>query len=228
MSDSSSDRGPATAALFLHAAEASRKLTLLWRSSEHIKLLLRPPPDAAAASGEPLRTTQVLLSEVSSTLAMLQHAADTLQMKEQLLHQVLVQHQLPELLANLLEWLQKRPQLLHLANTHATTTAAAAAAAATEEAGTVTAHEPAPYAKLWLQCMACVANTALVIDVLTAEGSSHVVDFADCLTKALKDAGKPQLQQQLYADSTALSTCSCAALRLLTLCGLRLSLPAIQ
>jgi hypothetical protein len=191
MSDSSSDRGPATAALFLHAAEASSKVALLWRSRDYSKLLLRPPPDAAAASSEPMRTTQLLLFQVSSTLAVVQHSASTLQMKEQLLQQLLVEHRLPELLAKLLKWLQQQPQLLQLAGNNAATTAAAA----TGEAATATAHEPAPYAKLWLQCITCVANAALAIDNLTAEGSSHVVNLAGCLTQALRDGGEPQLQQ---------------------------------
>jgi hypothetical protein len=97
----------------------------------------------------------LLLRELNAALGILQHPGaditrDTIQL---VVTEVLVEQRLPELLAQLLMWLQQRPDLLCLALT--STTAAAAAAAQ---------QQPMSNAMLWQECLECVAGTAIIIN----------------------------------------------------------------
>jgi hypothetical protein len=139
-----------------------------------------------------MQTSLLLLRDLSAALGILQHrSADiTLDRKRLVLEKMLIEQRLPELLAQLLMWLQQRPELLHLEPTSTTAAAAEGAAAAAAAA----AQQPVSNAMLWQECLACVASIAIMVDGFVLYGNA---DLADRFTWPLIETGELQLQQCL-------------------------------
>jgi hypothetical protein len=100
---------------------------------------------------------------------------------EQLLLGLLAEQRLPQLLAQLLLWLQQRPEWLACADT-----------------GAAVAQMPLQLACvscafLWKECLTCLGRIADTMSKLTSSTSGSMLAFecADCLTRALTAAGEP-------------------------------------
>jgi hypothetical protein len=111
---------------------------------------------------------------------------------KQLLECMLTEQRLPQLLAQLLLWLQQRPEWLCMdregEDSAAAAAAVAAAAAAAAAAGSMNA------AVLWRECVKCVACITKLIGVLYRPFNfahfKYGPKFADQLTEALMTTGE--------------------------------------
>lgn len=119
------------------AEEAGREFSTLWSCRQHANLLQSTPPDAAAASSglaaQAMQTSLLLLHKLNAALSGVQSfltpaaKSATKFHAKHLLHALITELHVPQLLAQLLLWLQQRPECL-------CTTKPAAAAAATRAA----------------------------------------------------------------------------------------------
>jgi hypothetical protein len=152
-----------------------------------------------------MQTSLLLLRELNAALVYVQRPAAgsdiTQDVLIQLLREVLVVQRLPQLLAQLMKWLQERPELLLSGEPRETAAAAAAAgetvtAAAAAEAETEASsaaqgtQKAANNAVLWQDCVMCVAHCAAIIHELDSMGSRRALDFAESLSEALTASGK--------------------------------------
>jgi hypothetical protein len=138
-----------------------------------------------------MQTSATLLGQLNAALAAMQRImpptaerGSTQTEIEQLLHQTLAEQRLPQLLAQLLMWLQQRPEWLFGAEAGDVVGGAAAAAAAGKQA--------ADASILWQECVACSACIAGVICGLASgsSGSRQALKFAGHLTEAFKLTGE--------------------------------------
>lgn len=142
-----------------------------------------------------MQASLLLLRQLHATLGLVQHTlrrtADSSNQPqaEQLLHGVLVQQRAPQLLTQLLLWLQQQADCLHLEQGASTVAAAAGEA---EEAAAAAEQPPISAALLWQECVACVVVAAQLTAALSDAGSNSAVDFAGFLTVALQPAGELQ------------------------------------
>lgn len=206
---SSSSNGSTSAAedALQQAGEAAKQLSSLWKATQHARLLRRPPPDAAAAaaSSDPavqaMQSSMLLLHKLTAALAevqrMLPSAGDAASRVtlEQLLHDLLTEQRLPQLLARLLMWLQQRPECLFTAKQGEALAGQAASAAAAD-------GPSASVWFLWQHCMACLANLVSSLSSISESGSPPSIDLVRCFTQALAEAGEPGRPEQvpLYAS----------------------------
>lgn len=218
-SRSKSSRSAATDDPCQQAAEAAAKLSSLWKSSQHASMLRQPPPDAAAAASsgpeaQAMQTSLLLLNQINAAMAAVHKlpAGGALQgQMEQLLQGLLLQHRLPQLLAQLLKWLQQQPDCLIIYGYSCSATPIAAAAGA---------QQPVTAAMLWRACMACIAGIAGMVCALSSlskflvvigpgSGFKTAADSADRLVQALIQEGEPEQ----FATLTALKQHPAGALR---------------
>jgi hypothetical protein len=133
-----------------------------------------------------MQTSMLLLMESYAALDLLLRtsSADAAQL-QLLLQHMLVEQRLPQLLAQLLTWLQQRPEFL----CPGARREAAAAAPATAQPADAAAQPVPGSVKLWRACMGSVEYTAIAIGYLGFASSTSAAGFAEQLTETLSAAG---------------------------------------